>query len=64
MAYQCIRGGGECDGCGECQEKPPICPICGEPVHETVYKNAEGDVVGCENCIERCDPEELFEYED
>lgn len=24
MAYQCIKWGGECDGCGSCQEEKPV----------------------------------------
>ena len=65
MAYHCIIGiKDECDGCGECNNKSPICPVCGEPVCETVYKNIEGDVVGCESCIEAWGPEELLDYEE
>ena len=28
----------------------PRCPCCGEEC-ETLYRNPEGDVVGCENCL-------------
>jgi hypothetical protein len=66
MAYHCIKGyKDECDGCGECNDnRTPICPVCGEEVYESVYKNTEGDVIGCENCVEKWGPEELLEYED
>lgn len=66
MAYYCRKGyKDECDGCGDCNEgRIPICPVCGEVVHETVYKTIEGDIFGCENCVECCDPEELLEDED
>lgn len=35
------------------------CPLCGEEC-ETLYKGG-GDIIGCENCIERVDAEtELY----
>jgi len=30
--------------------REPKCPVCGESC-DTIYRNAEGDVVGCDNCI-------------
>ncbi len=63
MAYHCIKGiRGECDGCGECEDRREyICPVCGEVVYETVYKTVDGDVFGCENCVEICSPEVLLD---
>lgn len=62
MAYMCIRFGGECDGCGSCQEENEYyCPICGEKVIETVYISNDGEVVGCENCISTKEPWEVDE---
>lgn len=28
----------------------PVCPVCGEGC-DTVYRNADGDTVGCNRCI-------------
>lgn len=49
MPYRCIKNGSECDGCGECKEPLPKCPICGQEC-DKFYKH-DGEVVGCENCI-------------
>lgn len=59
MAYHCIRGKGECDGCMDCRPEPePIyCDICGAEV-EYLYKDINGDVVGCDQCIRKIDPYE------
>ena len=56
MAMHCIHGG-ECDGCMACQPDPePIyCDICGKEV-ETLYKDKDGEIVGCDNCIKQVDP--------
>ena len=27
------------------------CPVCGEEWNEIVYRNLDGEIVGCENCI-------------
>lgn len=32
----------------------PVCPVCGEET-DTFYKNADGVVVGCDNCIKTVD---------
>lgn len=57
MAMICVYDGRECDGCMRCQSDPdPIyCEVCGKEV-ERIYKNADGDVVGCDNCIREIDP--------
>lgn len=57
MAMICVNGCRECDGCMACQHDPePICcEVCGKEV-EHLYKNADGDVVGCDNCIRKVDP--------
>lgn len=50
MSYRCFIGGGECDGCGLCEEPMPICESCGSE-HEWNYKDENGYIIGCENCI-------------
>ena len=62
MAYQCILYGGECDGCGRCQEeeKKYYCPVCGEEV-DSVYVDNEGDILGCENCVSIRDAGEVLD---
>lgn len=32
----------------------PLCPVCGQEC-DTIYLDAYGDAVGCENCIETVD---------
>lgn len=58
MAYPCKLGLGECDGCGYCNRPSYVCPICdaGEP--EKLYKR-DGDIIGCSDCIEEVDAEDL-----
>lgn len=65
MAYRCIKAQSkECDGCMECKpEEKYYCPICGEEVFESVYVMADGDVVGCENCIQNKYPEDVLDAE-
>lgn len=50
MSYRCFIGGGECDGCGLCEDPMPICESCGSE-HEWNYKDENGYIIGCENCI-------------
>lgn len=47
MAYQCKHGGGECDGCGSCEEKPVLYDCAGEPIYagEKYYDFGDGDIV-------------------
>jgi hypothetical protein len=63
MAYNCVKyNGKECDGCGECQpDTEYYCPVCGELVEDRIYISAEGDILGCENCIREKDPREMIE---
>ena len=63
MSYHCILGGGECKGWMECKgkEKEYYCPVCGEQVFETVYVDANGDVIGCENCVSAKEPGEVMD---
>ncbi len=65
MAYICkLNYFKECDGCMSCrEEKEFYCPVCGEVATETVYVDNNGNVIGCENCVETKEPEELIEYE-
>lgn len=30
--------------------REPRCPVCGESC-DTIYRNAEGDIVGCNECL-------------
>ena len=39
----------------------PVCPVCGEGC-DTIYRNADGDTVGCNRCITAYDAWEE-EYE-
>lgn len=52
MALSCINVARECNGCMRCRDDEDIfCPICDNRVDEILYVNAEGETVGCENCI-------------
>ena len=63
MAYLCIKNANkECDGCMECKgSEPYYCEVCGEEVSERVYVSINGDIVGCENCIEEKEPCDVYE---
>ena len=64
MAYMCIKvHNKECNGCMECKgsNEPYYCEICGEEVCEKVYVSINGDIVGCENCIEEKEPCDVYE---
>lgn len=37
----------------------PVCPICGEEC-DTLYRAAEGEVVGCDQCITAIDAWEVM----
>ena len=40
-----------CDGCGACSEVEIYnCPVCFEEC-DTLYVNAQGDILGCDNCV-------------
>ncbi len=47
----CIDAVSECNGCMECEERFPACPVCGEET-ETVFVDELGEVHGCPNCLE------------
>ena len=32
------------------EEQPVFCPICGEEC-DTIYKDRDGTIFGCENCV-------------
>ncbi|MCI8388944.1 MAG: hypothetical protein HFE63_10845 [Clostridiales bacterium] len=38
------------------------CPECGEEltIADDVYVNFDGEVIGCSNCLKRCDVSEVF----
>jgi hypothetical protein len=62
MAYPCVLGGGECDGCQRCQnQEKKVCPICGHDDVSKYYVNYyTSDVVGCDECMREVrDLEEL-----
>ena len=65
MAYRCkLNHSKECIGCMACEEETNYyCPVCGEKVLETVYIDNSGNVIGCENCVETKEPEEMIDYE-
>lgn len=64
MGFSCIYNNKECDGCMNCQpETHYYCPICGHEVYETVFVDNDGDVIGCENCVEIKEPHEVLENE-
>lgn len=42
--------------------REPRCPVCGESC-DTIYRNAEGDVVGCNECLTAFDAWEALDYE-
>ena len=52
VMQSCVKGRVECDGCMECrgEVEEVRCPYCGS-VADTLYKQ-EGQIIGCENCIE------------
>ena len=38
-------------------EEMPICPVCGQEC-ETYYKNLNGEVIGCDECVQAVDARE------
>ena len=64
MAYMCVKvDNKECDGCMECKgskEESYYCEICGEEC-EKVYVSINGDILGCENCVEEKEPCDVYE---
>jgi hypothetical protein len=36
------------------EPKLPVCPVCGEECDE-FYRDKDGDILGCENCIDIVD---------
>lgn len=50
MAYQCKHGGGECDGCGSCKEKPVLYDYKGAPIYAgEKYYDFGDDIVRQDN---------------
>lgn len=35
-------------------EEFPHCPVCGEWC-DTIYRNREGEIIGCDNCVDSMD---------
>jgi uncharacterized protein (UPF0212 family) len=56
MGYNCYATDKECDGCGGCKSKMPICPKCGEEC-DSFYIDGNKNILGCENCVKRVDSE-------
>lgn len=45
------------NGMVDYRETEPVeyrCPVCGEEC-EAIYRNAQGETVGCNECVERVD---------
>ena len=63
MAYMCVKRDRECDGCMDCAPHY-YCPVCGEEISETVYVSEDGEVVGCDNCVEAKEPQEVLDEAD
>lgn len=42
-------------------EEWPICPVCGKET-DTFYKDKDGDIVGCDECIQSVDAWEEKPY--
>lgn len=40
------------------RDEEPICPICGEAT-DTMYKNQDGEIVGCGECLKAVDAWEV-----
>lgn len=56
-------GWGVNDYPGEPKQAPiPKCPVCGMET-DTFYKDAYGDIVGCDNCISAVDAWDYVEDE-
>lgn len=64
MGFMCVKGRGECNGCMACRPEPHYyCPVCSKEVYETVFVANDGEVIGCENCIQIKEPYEVLENE-
>ena len=68
MAMYCVRGSGECTGCGECSPKPFLCDYMDMPIFEgDSYYDFDGEIVSEENLdgwlaqfVKTAEPEEGF----
>jgi len=45
------------------ENKVPHCPICGEEC-DTLFRDKDGEVFGCDNCVEQLDAWDLMFMED
>lgn len=45
---------------GDPEGAPVYCPVCGAEF-ETAYEDAEGNIVGCDECLRAIGPEEYAE---
>lgn len=65
MSYLCVKNPRrECEGCMECKGSAHYyCPICGEEVYEIVYADKDGEILGCEHCVETHEPQEVLDDE-
>ena len=43
-------------------DRTPICPVCGEEC-ETIYQDANGEILGCDQCIHEVDAWEWLQEE-
>lgn len=44
----------EAERYGDTEDRFPVCPVCGKET-DTFYKNEYGEIVGCDNCVNRVD---------
>lgn len=42
------------------EDKEPSCPKCGSKLIDTIYKDSDGDIVGCDMCVTLCEPWEVL----
>ena len=51
----------ECpDGCQNHEENIVLCPECGKECEHLYVDARSGEVVGCDRCIRKVEPEEVF----
>ena len=43
------------------EQNVPECPICGTDMYEYIYKDTDGKIVGCDNCVSICCAAEWWE---
>lgn len=57
MAYMCVNGNRECNGCLGCKkewsQERTFCPVCDWELEkgEKMYKDIDNNCVGCQHCM-------------